>query len=264
VLHDITLEAAPGETIALAGPTGAGKSTIVSLIPRFYDPWQGEVRIDGRDARSYTLASLRQQVALVLQDSILFYGSIYDNIAYGADNPTPDEVVAAAHVARVDEFAENLPDGYETLVSERGSTLSGGQRQRIAIARAVLRDAPIVILDEPTSGLDALSERYVLAGLEALTAGRTVFVVAHRLSTLRRADRIYVVEGGRIVQRGTHARLTRRAGLYRSMYVAASEAAAVGAESNGAAVNGNGAAGNGNGNGSSKNGARVPMRVTPS
>jgi ATP-binding cassette, subfamily B, bacterial len=220
VLSDVTIEAEPGETIALAGPTGAGKSTIVSLIPRFYDPWEGEVLVDGRDARTYTLASLRSQVALVLQDSILFYGSIFDNIAYGAENPTADQVLAAAETARVDEFVRNLPEGYDTVVSERGTTLSGGQRQRIAIARAIVRDAPIVILDEPTSGLDAVSERYVLAGLKALTEGRTVFVVAHRLSTLRGADRVYVVEHGRIIQTGTHAKLTQRPGLYRNMHLA--------------------------------------------
>jgi ATP-binding cassette, subfamily B, bacterial len=220
VLSDISIEAEPGETIALAGPTGAGKSTIVSLIPRFYDPWDGEVLIDGEDARTYTLASLRSQTALVLQDSILFYGSIFDNIAYGAENPTTDQVLEAAEIARVDEFVRNLPEGYETVVSERGTTLSGGQRQRIAIARAIVRDAPIVILDEPTSGLDAVSERYVLAGLKALTEGRTVFVVAHRLSTLRGADRVYVVEQGRIIQTGTHARLTQRTGLYRNMHLA--------------------------------------------
>jgi subfamily B ATP-binding cassette protein MsbA len=279
VIRDVSIEAAPGETIALAGPTGAGKSTIVSLIPRFYDPWEGEVLIDGRDARTFTLDSLRRQVALVLQDSIIFYGTIFDNIAYGADNPTPEQVLAAATIARVDEFAEALPEGYETLISERGTTLSGGQRQRIAIARALVRDAPIVILDEPTSGLDAVSERYVLAGLEALTAGRTVFVVAHRLSTLRRADRIYVVEQGRIVQRGTHARLTKRNGLYRNMHVALNDDSAIAASTNGntaigAAVNGtstieaatngaptNGAAANG---GAAGDGAkRVPIGVTP-
>ena len=224
VLSDISIEAEPGETIALAGPTGAGKSTIVSLIPRFYDPWDGEVLIDGKDARTFTHASLRSQTALVLQDSILFYGSIFDNIAYGAENPTTDQVLEAAEVARVDEFVRNLPEGYETVVSERGTTLSGGQRQRIAIARAIVRDAPIVILDEPTSGLDAVSEKYVLAGLKALTEGRTVFVVAHRLSTLRSADRVYVVEQGRITQTGTHAELTQDAGLYRRMHLASNGA----------------------------------------
>jgi ATP-binding cassette, subfamily B, bacterial len=222
VLHEISLQAAPGETVAIAGPTGAGKSTIVSLIPRLYDPWEGAVFVDGRDVRTFTTSSLRSQVALVLQDSILFHGSIFDNIAYGAEDATLEQVLAAAQIARVDEFVHSLPDGYDTIISERGTTLSGGQRQRIAIARAIVRDAPIVILDEPTSGLDAVSERYVLAGLEALTAGRTVFVVAHRLSTLRTADRIYVIEQGRITQSGTHESLTRRTGLYRRMHIASS------------------------------------------
>jgi subfamily B ATP-binding cassette protein MsbA len=218
VLHRVSLHAAPGETVALAGPTGAGKSTLVSLIPRLHDPWAGGVLIDGVDVRTLTLASLRQQVALVLQDSILFYGTIYDNIAYGADRPTEEDVRAAAEAAYVDEFVRELPDGYQTVVAERGTTLSGGQRQRIAIARALVRDAPIVILDEPTSGLDALSERYVLKGLERLVAGRTVFVIAHRLSTIRRADRIYVLEQGQIAESGTHADLVGRTGAYQAMH----------------------------------------------
>jgi subfamily B ATP-binding cassette protein MsbA len=217
VIHDASLVARPGETIALVGPTGAGKSTLVSLIPRFYDPAEGAVLIDGRDAREYKLARLRRQIALVLQDSILFHGTIYDNIAYGAANPTEDEVLAAAEAAYVDEFAGSLPDGYATVVSERGTTLSGGQRQRIAIARALVRNAPIVILDEPTTGLDAFAERYVLKGLRRLMEGRTVFVIAHRLSTLRSADRIYMLDGGCIVESGTHEELTRRTGLFRQM-----------------------------------------------
>jgi ATP-binding cassette subfamily B protein len=220
VLRGVSIEAEPGETIALAGATGAGKSTLVSLIPRFHDPWDGVVLVDGIDVRSYTLASLRRQVALVLQDSILFHGTIYDNIAYGADDATEDAVLAAAEAAYVEEFVRGLPDGYGTVVSERGTTLSGGQRQRIAIARALVRDAPIVILDEPTSGLDALAERYVLKGLERLAQGRTVFVVAHRLSTLRRADRIYVLSEGRVVETGTHDELANAAGPYREMHTA--------------------------------------------
>jgi ATP-binding cassette subfamily B protein len=218
VLEDVWVEAKAGETVALAGPTGAGKSTLMSLIPRFYDPWRGQVLVDGQDVREFTLESLRSQVALVLQESILFHGTILENIAYGNEQATPDQIVAAAEAAYVDEFVRELPDGYETVVSERGTTLSGGQRQRIAIARALVRDAPIVILDEPTSGLDAVSERYVLKGLERLTRGRTVFVVAHRLSTLRSAQRIYVLEHGRIVDCGTHDELTERTGVYRSMH----------------------------------------------
>jgi ATP-binding cassette subfamily B protein len=220
VLQEISFEAHPGETVALAGATGAGKSTLVSLIPRFHDVWAGSVRLDGEDVRSYRLTSLRRQIALVLQDSILFHGSIYENIAYGAADASEQDVLAAARAAYVDEFVSELPDGYRTMVSERGTTLSGGQRQRIAIARALVRDAPIVILDEPTSGLDAVSERYVLKGLQRLVEGRTVFVIAHRLSTLRRADRIYVLEAGRIVEVGTHADLAQRHGPYGRMHEA--------------------------------------------
>ena len=220
VLHQVSLEALPGETVALAGATGAGKSTLVSLIPRFHDVWGGSVVVDGEDVRSYRLESLRRQIALVLQDSILFHGSIYENIAYGAEHATEEQVLAAARAAYVDEFVRGLPDGYATVVSERGTTLSGGQRQRIAIARALVRDAPIVILDEPTSGLDAVSERYVLKGLQRLVEGRTVFVIAHRLSTLRRADRIYVLEAGRIVEVGTHADLAQGHGPYGQMQAA--------------------------------------------
>jgi subfamily B ATP-binding cassette protein MsbA len=220
VLQEISFEAHPGETVALAGATGAGKSTLVSLIPRFHDVWDGAVLLDGEDVRSYRLTSLRRQIALVLQDSILFHGSIYENIAYGAEDASEQDVLAAARAAYVDEFVRALPDGYRTMVSERGTTLSGGQRQRIAIARALVRDAPIVILDEPTSGLDAVSERYVLKGLQRLVEGRTVFVIAHRLSTLRRADRIYVLEAGRIVEVGTHADLAERHGPYGRMHEA--------------------------------------------
>jgi len=220
VLHEVSLEALPGETVALAGATGAGKSTLVSLIPRFHDVWGGSVVVDGADVRTYRLTSLRRQIALVLQDSILFHGSIFENIAYGAEHADKDQVLAAARAAYVDEFVQELPHGYDTLVSERGTTLSGGQRQRIAIARALVRDAPIVILDEPTSGLDAVSERYVLKGLQRLVEGRTVFVIAHRLSTLRRADRIYVLEAGRIVEVGTHSDLAQGAGPYGQMQAA--------------------------------------------
>lgn len=217
VLSDISLVALPGQTIALAGPTGAGKSTILGLIPRLYDPHSGEVRIDGTDVREYRLQSLREQVAIVLQDSVLLSGTILDNIAFGSPHATRRQLIEAAHAAYVNEFADQLPEGYDTLVSERGTTLSGGQRQRIAIARALVRDAPIVVLDEPTSGLDALSEQLVMQGLRRLTEGRTVVVVAHRLSTLHLADRIYVVEAGRIADVGTHTELITRDGTYRRM-----------------------------------------------
>jgi ATP-binding cassette, subfamily B, bacterial len=218
VLHDVSLRIEPGERVALAGATGAGKSTLVSLIPRFYDPQRGAVSVDGVDVRDYTLPSLRRQIALVLQDSILFHGSIRDNIAYGAVDASAGDILSAAEAAYVDEFVSEFPNGYDTIVSERGSTLSGGQRQRIAIARALVRDAPIVILDEPTSGLDALSEQYVLRGLDRLMEGRTVIVIAHRVSTLRRADRIYVIDEGHISDAGSHNELLSHAGAYQAMH----------------------------------------------
>ena len=214
VLHQINLRVEPGRMIALTGPTGAGKSTVVSLIPRLYDVIGGAVLLDGMDVRELQLATVRQQISMVLQESILFHGTIYDNIAYGSDNVTPERVFAAAHAAHVDEFVDQLPLGYDTPVAERGVSLSGGQRQRIAIARALVRDTPIVILDEPTSGLDAISEQYVMQGMDRLMAGRTVIVIAHRLSTLRRADKIYVLDKGRIVESGNHRQLLAAGGLY--------------------------------------------------
>ena len=214
VLSGINLHAAPGEMVAITGPTGAGKSSIIGLIPRLYDVTQGAVLLDGVDIRDLQLATVRSQVSLVLQDAVLFGGTIYDNIAYGAEGATRDQVEAAAHAAHVDEFVRTLPLGYATPVAERGVSLSGGQRQRIAIARALVRDTPIVILDEPTSGLDAISEQYVMRGLDRLMAGRTVFVIAHRLATLRRADRIYVIDHGRIVESGRHVDLIHAGGLY--------------------------------------------------
>ncbi len=220
VLCDVTVEAAPGEVVAIAGLTGGGKSTLMSLICRLHDPWDGQVLIDGRDIREFTLISLRRQVALVLQESILFHGSIYDNIAYGAVAANPEQVFEAAEAAYVDEFVRGLPAGYDTIVSERGTTLSGGQRQRIAIARAMVRNTPIVILDEPTSSLDAVSEQYLMRGLVRLMSGRTVLVIAHRLSTLQRAHRIYVLDGGQVVDCGRHDSLISRPGIYQRMYVA--------------------------------------------
>lgn len=217
VLRDVSIKAMPGQLIALAGPTGAGKSTVSSLIPRLYDVNAGAVLLDGHDVRDLTLESVRNQVALVLQESVLLSGTILENLAFGAPWATREELVAAAEAAYVDEFVDRLPDGYDTVVNERGTTLSGGQRQRIAIARALVRNAPVVILDEPTSGLDAVSESLVLKGLERLTAGRTVIVVAHRLSTLQKADRIYVLEQGRVVDSGTHADLSARDGVFRRM-----------------------------------------------
>jgi ATP-binding cassette subfamily B protein/subfamily B ATP-binding cassette protein MsbA len=220
VLHDVTCEAGPGEVLALAGPSGAGKTSMVSLIPRLFDPWQGRVLLDGQDIRQATLESVRAQVAMVLQDPFLLPMSVADNIAYGRPDATRAEIVAAAEAARVDEFARGLPKGYDTVIGERGQTLSGGQRQRIAIARAVLKDAPILILDEPTSALDAGTEHFVMRALQRLMAGRTCFIIAHRLSTLRQADRILVLDKGRIGESGTHAQLMRSGGVYRRLYLA--------------------------------------------
>jgi ABC-type multidrug transport system fused ATPase/permease subunit len=214
VLHGIDLRAEPGSVVAITGPTGAGKSSVVSLIPRLYDATQGAVLLDGMDVRDMQVATVRKQISMVLQESILFRGTIYDNIAYGSEGASRDQVLAAAEAAHVDEFVRNLPLGYDTPVAERGVTLSGGQRQRIAIARALVRDTPIVILDEPTSGLDAISEQYVMRGLERLMAGRTVIVIAHRLSTLKRADRIYVMDHGRVIETGRHGELVAAGGLY--------------------------------------------------
>jgi len=218
VLHGVSLRAAPGETVALAGPTGAGKSTVLGLLSRLHDPDAGTVLVDGRDVRDYRVASLRRQVAVVPQDPVLVAGTLLENIAYGAPGASRDQLLAAAEAACVDEFAVRLPAGYDTVVGERGATLSGGQRQRVAIARALVRDCPVVLLDEPTSGLDAVSERLVVQGLERLTKGRTVVVVAHRLSTLQHADRVYVVAGGAVADVGTHDELCARAGTYQDMH----------------------------------------------
>src|SRR5207249_7406051 len=208
----INLTIEPGERIAVVGATGAGKTTFVSLIPRFYDPARGAVLINGEDLRNYSLQSLREQISLVLQDTLLFSGSIRDNIAFGRPDATREEIAAAAVSANADEFIQRLPEGYDSHVAERGSTLSGGQKQRIAIARAILRDAPILILDEPTSGLDAIAESMVIDALERASTGRTTFMIAHRLSTVRFANRILVFDKGRIVEQGTHQQLLARNG----------------------------------------------------
>lgn len=218
VLNDVTLTARPGERVALVGPSGAGKSTITALLLRFYDPEKGRLCFDGRDAREYPLAWLRGQLAIVPQDVLLFGGTIAENIAYGRPGADDAAIREAARLANADGFITAFPEGYETLVGDRGIKLSGGQRQRIAIARAILKDPAVLILDEATSSLDSESERLVQLALEGLMRGRTTFIVAHRLATVRTADQIVVLEGGRVVERGTHAELSARPdGLYQKL-----------------------------------------------
>jgi ATP-binding cassette subfamily B protein len=218
VLSKIYLAIRPGERVAIIGASGAGKSTLVSLVPRLYDPSSGAVYIDGEDIRNYSVQSLREQISLVLQDSLLFSGTIRENIAFGRRNATEQEIVAAAVTANADEFIQRLPDGYDTLVAERGSSLSGGEKQRIAIARAVLRDTPILILDEPTSSLDAASERLVIDALERAAEGRTTLIIAHRLTTVRLADRVVVLEKGHVAEEGSSQELLARNGKYSHLY----------------------------------------------
>ena len=217
VLHDINFTARPGEMIALVGLTGAGKTTLVSLIPRFYAPTIGRVLVDGRDIRGYRLRSLRERIAIVLQDPVLFAGTIADNLRYGRLEATDAEVEEAARAAHAHDFVSHLPKRYDTPIAEAGGGLSGGERQRLSVARAILKDAPILILDEPTSSLDAISEEIVFAALRRLRTGRTTIVIAHRLSTVRDADRILVLDGGRIAAQGRHAELLQTSQLYRRM-----------------------------------------------
>jgi ATP-binding cassette, subfamily B, bacterial len=218
VLRGVSLEARPGETIAIVGETGAGKSTLVSLVPRFFDPWAGRVLVDGQDVRDLQLESLRRQIGLVLQEPFLFPFSIAENIAYGRPEASRQQIEAAAREANAHAFIAQLPEGYDTVIGERGATLSGGERQRLSIARALLKDAPILILDEPTSALDAETESKLVEALERLMAGRTTFIIAHRLSTVRRADSILVLKDGQIAESGSHDQLLARGKLYAHLH----------------------------------------------
>ncbi|MBV8965943.1 MAG: ABC transporter ATP-binding protein [Mycobacteriaceae bacterium] len=214
VLHDVSFTIGAGQMVGIVGPTGGGKSTVVSLIPRFRDPDSGTIRIDGVDIRDYKLRGLRSQIGFVLQDTVLLRGTVRDNIAFGRPDATDDDIVEAATLANAHEFITRMPQGYDSRVGERGSTLSGGQRQRIGIARALIRDNPILILDEPTAALDAESERLVIEALERLMTGRTVITIAHRLSTLRSADKIIVIQDGVVAEQGAHDELLKADGIY--------------------------------------------------
>jgi len=223
VLSDVTLSIRPGTFVGIVGPTGSGKSTIASLIPRFYDSAAGRILVDGTDIRDYTLRGLRRQIGFVLQETVLFRGTIRDNIAYGRHDATDADVMTAARLANADEFIARLPNGYDTLVGERGATLSGGQRQRLGIARAFIRNVPILILDEPTAALDPESEHLVVEGLKRLMKGRTVIMISHRLSTLRDADQIIVLRGGVVAEQGTHDDLLALNGVYAGLFWAGPE-----------------------------------------
>ncbi|HEX6640377.1 MAG TPA: ATP-binding cassette domain-containing protein [Thermoanaerobaculia bacterium] len=218
MLKDIDFEVRGGEVIALVGPSGAGKTTLVDLMARFYDPTEGRITIDGVDLRDFSTRSLRSKFGIVTQETVLFHDTVRANIAYGLPGATAEQIERAADAAHASEFIRHLPEGYDTVLGERGTRLSGGQRQRIAIARAILRDPPILIFDEATSALDTASERLVQEAINRLLQGRTVFVIAHRLSTIRHADRILVLKNGRVVESGRHEELLDRQGTYRQLY----------------------------------------------
>ena len=218
VLADVTFSIAPGQFVGLVGVTGSGKSTVVSLIPRFYDPTAGRILIDGADLRAFTLEGIRRQIGFVLQDTVLFRGTVRENIAYGRPDATEEQIIGAARLANADEFIVRMARGYDTMIGERGITLSGGQRQRIGIARALIRNAPILIMDEPTAALDTESEKLVMEGLDRLMKGRTVVTITHRLNTVRDADTIIVLHGGIVAEQGTHDELLARSGIYAELY----------------------------------------------
>lgn len=218
ILRNVSFAIKAGQMAALVGPTGAGKTSIIGLIPRFYDPQEGIVKVDDTDIKQFQQKSLRQHMSFVLQETVLFHAPLWQNIAYGKPNCTRAEIIKAAELANASEFIDKLPDGYDTVLGERGMTLSGGQRQRIAIARAVIRNTPILLLDEPTSGLDSASEQLVFEALDRLMEGKTVVVIAHRLSTIQRADVIFVVKEGEVVERGKHEDLMKLDGLYAELH----------------------------------------------
>jgi ABC-type multidrug transport system fused ATPase/permease subunit len=218
ILHDVSLQIQPGQRIGFVGPTGSGKSTLVSLIARFYDATAGRITLDEVDVRDYHLRSLRENIGFVLQDTALFQGTIRENIAFGRPSATQQEIEKAAELANASEFIHRMPAGYDSVVGERGATLSGGQRQRIGIARAIVRNSPVLILDEPTAALDAESEKLVMEAMERLMEGRTVIIIAHRLSTIRDADQIVVLKNGAIVEHGRHEELLHAGGMYAQLY----------------------------------------------
>ena len=218
VLGDVNFTIKPGQLVGIVGPTGSGKSTVVSMIPRFYDPTKGTIRIDGFDIRDFKIKSLRDQIGYVLQDTVLFHGTIAENIAFGRPGASREEIIKAAELANAHEFISKMAQGYDTMVGERGSTLSGGQRQRIGIARVMVRNNPILLLDEPTAALDTESEKLVIEALERLMKGRTVITIAHRLTTIRDADQIIVISGGVVAESGTHDELMAKNGIYAQLH----------------------------------------------
>jgi len=226
VLLDVSFTINPGQLVGIVGPTGSGKSTVFSMISRFYDPSKGTIRIDGHDVRDLKLKSLRDQIGYVLQETVLFHGTIAENIAFGRVSASREEIIKAAELANAHEFISKMAQGYDTLVGERGSTLSGGQRQRIGIARVMIRNNPILLLDEPTAALDSESEKLVIEALERLMKGRTVITIAHRLTTIRDADQIIVISGGIVAENGTHDDLMAKNGIYAELHRTQFETAA--------------------------------------